>query len=461
MQDNKNLIVGLIALLGIAFIGYCHFFLSPMHILVIVLGIIVFSLTFIKVEAGLFILVVSMLLSPEVVVGRTAVREITLRLEDFLIIVIFFGWFAKVALTKSYRMLVKTPLNLPIGLFVLICIISSLKGILVGSVKPLPSSFYILKTAEFFMIYFLVVNNVKTRAQVKKLLALFLMVSVLVAIYGIVQIGTIDRISAPFETGGTEPNTMGGYFVLIMAVALALLLYAPSPKQRFLMGGLFVLIFITFLYTLSRSSYMAFLVMLPTVILFSPHKRLLILLPLFLVLSPLVLPQKVLDRVNQTFQKDSKGGPVYVGTLQLPIEVDSSTLERISVWKKAKYNFLQRPFLGAGITALDVIDSQYARLIVEVGAAGFVLFLWLQIRIFRTGLNTFQNTDDKLFKAISLGLLGGLIAMLIQSWGAITFLIVRIMEPFWFLTGLMVVCNKIVLEGQKCTIFQKRREISS
>ena len=32
-------------------------------------------------------------------------------------------------------------------------------------------------------------------------------------------ISGMDRVSAPFEKGGTEPNTLGGYLVMIMCVA--------------------------------------------------------------------------------------------------------------------------------------------------------------------------------------------------------------------------------------------------
>jgi len=42
-----------------------------------------------------------------------------------------------------------------------------------------------------------------------------------------------------------------------------------------------------------------------------------------------------------------------------------------------------------------------------------------------------------LHKGIAAGYIVGLAAMVVHSFGTITFYIVRIMDPFWFLTGLV------------------------
>jgi len=43
-----------------------------------------------------------MLLSPEIVVASTPMREVTLRLEDFLIPLLIFGWLARTAVYKEH-----------------------------------------------------------------------------------------------------------------------------------------------------------------------------------------------------------------------------------------------------------------------------------------------------------------------------------------------------------------------
>ncbi|MEJ2729613.1 MAG: hypothetical protein P8185_14090 [Deltaproteobacteria bacterium] len=42
-------------------------------------------------------------------------------------------------------------------------------------------------------------------------------------------------------------------------------------------------------------------------------------------------------------------------------------------------------------------------------------------------------------KGLSIGFLAGYIGLLFHSLGANTFIIVRIMEPFWFFTGIIAV----------------------
>ena len=70
-----------------------------------------------------------MLLSPEISVGETAgsslSRGVTLRFEDFLMVLIGFSWFAKNAANKELGLFLKTPLNKAIFFYVLTCILST------------------------------------------------------------------------------------------------------------------------------------------------------------------------------------------------------------------------------------------------------------------------------------------------------------------------------------------------
>ena len=60
----------------------------------------------------------SMLLSPEITIGETTgsslERGVTLRFEDFLLVVIGLSWFAKTAVNQELGLFLKTPLNKPI-----------------------------------------------------------------------------------------------------------------------------------------------------------------------------------------------------------------------------------------------------------------------------------------------------------------------------------------------------------
>jgi hypothetical protein len=57
-------------------------------------------------------------------------------------------------------------------------------------------------------------------------------------------------------------------------------------------------------------------------------------------------------------------------------------------------------------------------------------------------------SDDNYVKGLTMGVLAGFISLLLHSIGSNTFIIVRIMEPFWFLMGLVVVLYNLEMDEQ-------------
>jgi hypothetical protein len=58
----------------------------------------------------------------------------------------------------------------------------------------------------------------------------------------------------------------------------------------------------------------------------------------------------------------------------------------------------------------------------------------------------FWGTSDTLHKGLSMGFLAGFIGLLFHSIGANTFIIVRIMEPFWFVLAMVVMIPELESE---------------
>src|SRR5207249_6688849 len=103
-----------------------------------------------------YILVYSMLLSPEVMVGglagkgATAGRGMTLRFDDVLLVVFGLVWVAKMAIHEDRPPLLRTPLNWPTMLYTAVSLLATFMGVLQGHVKPLNGFFYNLKYFEYF-----------------------------------------------------------------------------------------------------------------------------------------------------------------------------------------------------------------------------------------------------------------------------------------------------------------------
>ncbi len=101
----RSLVATIFFLLVALLTGYFITQYTPTTMLMGVLALIIFTISFINIEWGLYILIFSMLLSPEIMAGETAGsslgRGVTLRLEDFLLAVIGLSWFARNAVRKE------------------------------------------------------------------------------------------------------------------------------------------------------------------------------------------------------------------------------------------------------------------------------------------------------------------------------------------------------------------------
>jgi O-antigen ligase len=424
--------------------------LNPSFAVALIVGCLILFVSFLSTELALYVLIFSMLLSPEIAVSAQSQRELSIRMDDLLIMVISLGWLARSAFYKDLGLLVKTPLNKAILCYAVICILATLLGMGFGKVRPLQGTMFVLKYLEYFVIFFLVLNNIHSREQLKRYFLALIITAAIVALYAIVQIPTGERISAPFEGKTGEPNTFGGYLVLIMSLLTGIFLSYKRKKVKVASLAALGLLAIPFMYTLSRSSWMAIAGMYATLLIFSNRKLVLAVLLVIAVLAgPMIMPKEMEERYERTFMSkplESKE-QVKVGGVYL----DLSASERINSYLRIIDDIKSRPLLGYGITGYGFIDGQYFRTLIETGLIGFSAFLYLLFKIFSTILRTYRNTRDELFKGISLGMLVGFAALLVHALTANTFIIIRIMEPFWFVMAMAVAVQSLKLETIQTT----------
>jgi len=439
-QSTLQLVIPLLIILLVTF--SLAFFMPTMsagRTIAVAAGIILFVVSFTSSQAALYILIFSMLLGPEIMVGKTTGaslgRGITLRLDDFILIIVGFGWLARMAIHKELGLFLKTPLNKPIAFYILASLISTLIGALMGRVDLKTGFLFVLKYFQYMIIYFMVVNHVHDKKQIQYFLWALLFTCVVVSIFGIAQIPGGDRVSAPFEGETGEPNTFGGYLVFMMAMTIGLFLTTNVWRDRLIYGGISIFAFIPFLFTQSRASYLAFFPMLLAFVWLSEKRKVVVISLLFIgVLFPLIAPQKVRDRVSYTFTQRPQPGQVQVGTVRL----DTSTSGRLRSWQEALKNSIRHPILGFGVTGYGFVDAQYPRVLVETGVIGIFSFILLLAVILKQGLMVFRRTSDILYRGLCMGFLAGFIGLLVHAVGANTFIIIRIMEPFWFVLAMVV-----------------------
>ncbi len=413
--------------------------LSTTKTIVLAAGLVVFVASFASTEIALYILIFSMLLSPEFMIGATSGaslgRGVTLRLDDFMLIIIGFSWLAKMSINKDLGLFLRTPLNKPIAFYIVICLVSTLFGSMFGRVYLKTGFFFVLKYFEYMIIYFMVVNHLESRRQIRYFLWAMLLTCAIVSVIGIIQIPTGGRITAPFEGASGEPNTLGGYLVLMVSVVAGLFLTSPVFRNRLIYGLLILLFTIPLIYTQSRSSYLAIIPAAITLLWLSEKKNLVLVVLILLGISlPFLAPKVAKERVSYTFSQ----GRGRIDVVEIAgIKLDTSTSARVASWRNASRDWIKHPLLGYGVTGYRFVDAQYIRVITETGLLGLITFLFLIFTIFRRTLNTFRESDDSFYRGISLGFLAGFIGLLFHSLGANTFIIVRIMEPFWFIAAMV------------------------
>ncbi|MFH1478199.1 MAG: O-antigen ligase family protein [Candidatus Omnitrophota bacterium] len=266
-------------------------------------------------------------------------------------------------------------------------------------------------------------------------ITVFLLTCVIVCLYGIFFPGAGSRASAPFEGSG-EPNTLGGYLLFMFAICLGIFIYAEDYRWKISVFAVLVFIMQPFLNTLSRGSYLAFILMYVTIVIFSKKlKTILVFIFIFLALSlPFILPENVIHRVTSTFVP----GITYSTPIGMEVTLDASTSQRIEIWKDVRKAISRNPILGTGVGGVGLLDSQFPKVIAETGILGILAFLWLLSAIFMTIKKVYKETECPWSKGLSLGFLAGFIGLIVHSFSAETFIIIRIMEPFWFILAMVV-----------------------
>lgn len=419
----------------------------------VLVGIIIFILSFVSTEIAIYVLIFATLLSPEFGSRETHGGGVTLRAEDFLLVIIGFSQLARSALHKGLGLFRSTPLNRPIVYYILACTFATGLGIMFGRVKALSGSFFLLKYAEYYVVYFMVINNLHTKRQAKQYLAAILITCAIVCVVAIAQIPSGERIAAPFEGESGEPNTLGGYLLLILCVVLSLFLCSgkeDSQAYKLSLVALCGLILLPIMFTQSRATWMAIIPTYIALIILSPKKLLLIgTLVIVAVIAPLALPKVVKERIMYTFSTEqtsyARGMQEKVGG----VTFDTSSSARLKMWRLALRDYPKHPVFGYGVTGWRFIDAQFFRTLLETGAVGLVAFLYLLWSIYRESWSVFKVTKDPFFRSVAMGFLVGVVAMTAHALTANTFIIVRIMEPFWLLAGIVIVIPELEAEEAK------------
>jgi len=445
-------VFGILAVVGAFLVAQGLTTVSVSYTMGAVAALLLFTLAFVRTDWGIYIVIFSMLLSPQFGSKGAGVgggRGVTLRTEDFVLLVIGLSWLAKTAVNKELNLIARTPLNWPILTYVAANLVATMLGYMTGSIGSWSGYFFVLKYVEYFVIYYMAVNNLRDREHAWRLVIAAFITAAIVSVIGLAQVPSGERVSAPFEGEVGEPNTFGGYLLFMIAIAAGIALETPALRTRVQCVALLGLMAVPFFFTLSRASYLGVIPALLVIAWLTTRRRFVVgVILLGLVASPAlvyVAPKSVKERVVYTFKEERGSETVRVGK----VAFDPSTSARLMSFKAAVQGFAQRPVFGWGVTGFGFMDAQYARVLAETGLIGLTSFLWLVWAVWRHARDVLGTRRDPQERGLVLGFLAGFAGLLAHAFGSNTFIIVRIMEPFWLITGIIMMIPVLEAKEQR------------
>lgn len=446
-MNSKMLILGVVFLIGIAAVYYvtnAQFDIQKVGGLAFLFILIP---TLVNPIIGFTIIIISMLFSPDMLFGFTTRREVSIRIEDVFLGTVVIASFLRATFRKDFREIFRSRMTRPYLTWVLAGILSSLAAAMYGSIDLKHSFLCILKYFEYFLLFITVKINLKSLKQAKYFVVLFLLVAAIVSIHSnafieekISEGVTFFRTAPPVETRNPgESGTLGGYLMFMLSIAIGLLLYMRSPVIRGVLIILILLMFRAFLYTLSRGSYVAIVAMIAAMVVFSRKPTFLYITSFCAILLVVFAPPMVKYRISSSLiPREAYEGRYY--------ELEGSPKERVVSWQKImEQAFPARPIFGYGV-GLYFVDGQIFTTLVESGILGLSALIWLWVSLFKRIKEKFiiELANKRDFgSGLALGCLAGFIGLIVQALSTNTFIIIRIMEPFWFITAIVVSLSEL------------------
>jgi O-antigen ligase len=384
-------------------------------------------------ELGFIALIFSLAASPSIsaLVGLKH-HDMPLYLSDVVTFTLLVIFTIKIYIKKGK--LKSSFLDIGFFIYLSVAAISSIKGILCGTIeKPIISMLYFLKQVEYVLIFYLVFNHIETREQIKRYLTAWFLASGALAVYGIYEhfypIVYMPGFNRVYERGlyWGEANHFAGYFVLFICISAAVSAYKKRITAKIAYAALCGVMSTALLWTYSRQAYIAVAGALLTLF-WLKSKRALAIFFLCLLLIPSILPGKILERSK------SLGQEIYIDNLN-----QSTVASRLYSWSVGFSSVPQYPFFGVGLGARHrgIYDNHFVLVLSEMGFIGLVSFCYLIFLIIRKGITLFRRQNDPMLKALALGVTAGFIGITLQGMASVSFIIMRIAAPLFFMVGML------------------------
>jgi len=393
-------------------------------------------------------------------------------IAELLVVVCLTFWVFKIISQEKVRF-IRSPLDFPVFSFIVICILSLLWS----------NSFFVsLKELPLFLagplLYFIIINNISDERQINRILNVLIIIGGLFGIYGIFQYNGIDfyfwiRNIGRHKVFGLfgNVNYFAEYLIVPLPIAVSLFFASKKKLKKTLlligilaMGGSLIL-------TFTRSSYLSLTISLIFMFflfltsrgknIIKKNKKIFIIIILAVVITItflFVIPTP-LNKSGTVISKIKERASI------TQLKTDFSSGRRIAIWKFTGMIIKDHLLLGSGIGTFkyntlnyqakffnqgqnrsiypygiaEKAHNEYLQLWAEIGIIGLGIFIWLIVSYFNYGLKLLKKTKDNHKQGIIIGLMGSIVAVLIDSIFGFPLHLPATLILLWLSLGLTIV----------------------
>ncbi len=322
---------------------------------------------------------------------------------------------------------IKTPLDKPIIVLIILAILSA-----IFSLHKQTGIWSFILLVDYLVIFYLIINTVRTRSQFHQLIYVIISVAVFLALFGLFknfgsnsfpwwEYPDIANPGCLVSTFGNR-NHLAGYLEMSIPLVLALFLLGFRPLIAFILGYFSLLLLVALMLSLSRGGWISMflgLAFMVGALLSSRHfvrkKMLIILIGGFLFLALIVLVSTpVVEQVKTAMEKEEK----------------ADFYSRVVVWGGVMEMISDYPLLGIGPGVFETAFTQYQppglssrftkahndylHFVSETGLLLIPVIIWMIIALYRKGFKKLKN-PSRLVRATTLGSMTGITAILFHS----------------------------------------------
>lgn len=291
---------------------------------------------------------------------------------------------------------------------------------------------------QMILMYFFVLNIIKDEDQQKNLIMLMSLVVLLASIRsyrsfsGGEAFSYVKRYEGPFWYVGLNANHFAAFIAYCWAAFLGFFFFDINKKRKWIFLSTVVFALHPLFFAYSRGAYLATLGAI-TFYGIIKKRSLLIVVAVIILVWQIILPKSVVDRIMMT--KTESG------------ELESSASHRLILWNHAMGLLEQNPIFGAGFGAfgftvpeeeiLSDTHNFYVKILCEQGLIGFILFLMLFYKAFRSGWQLFKIGKTHFHQGLGFGFMGTVIASMITNMFGDRWSYFVLGSYFWIFWGLV------------------------